>query len=193
MGCESCHGPGSLHVKSGGGPRQSVNPKEVARGLFSNVTSNVRAQFQSCPDRTSGAGRKNELRDCHNPHKGMAIKGGGTSMHQSVKGGGVAFMSALMTTCFPPNVIRRSQAGHLSFEHEQSARVASYCHSPHGSVNQRMLNNATTRLCLNPRAISRSSAFARKIFVEIVDHTTFPLRKDTCWSAVATRHRTPLK
>src|SRR5438045_5474381 len=34
MGCESCHGPGSLHVQSGGAARTIINPKRSPETCF---------------------------------------------------------------------------------------------------------------------------------------------------------------
>ena len=104
---------------------------------------NVRAQFQ-LPHRHPVLEGKMSCADCHNPHKGMAIKGGGTSMHQSVKGGGVAFMNA-NDTCFQCHTAQR---GPFVFEHEAVREGCVSCHSPHGSVNQRMLNERNYTLCL---------------------------------------------
>ena len=79
--------------------------------------------------------------DCHNPHKGMAIKGGGTNTQQSLKGGGLAFLSR-NETCFQCHTAQR---GPFVYEHEALRQGCVVCHSPHGSVNQRMLNARNQR------------------------------------------------
>src|SRR4029078_1785353 len=45
MGCESCHGRGSLHVQGGGDRSKSVNPRKSPDTCFQCHT-NVRASFE---------------------------------------------------------------------------------------------------------------------------------------------------
>ena len=68
MGCESCHGPGSLHVKSGGAAHTIVNPRRSPEACF-QCHLNVRAQFQ-LPHRHPVLEGKMSCADCHNPHVG---------------------------------------------------------------------------------------------------------------------------
>lgn len=174
MGCESCHGPGSMHVKSGGAAKTIVNPHKSPEACF-QCHLNVRAQFQ-LPHRHPVLEGKMSCADCHNPHKGMATKGGGTSTHQSVKGGGAAFLSA-NDTCFQCHTAQR---GPFVFEHEAVREGCVVCHSPHGSVNQRMLNERNYTLCL--KCHFQEQRVAGRIFLGDVDHTSF-LPQGTCWSA----------
>src|SRR6476661_8803998 len=78
MGCESCHGPGSLHVQGGGDRTKIVNPRKSPATCFQCHT-NVRAAFE-LPHHHPVLEGKVGCADCHNPHKGDAIKGGGTSL-----------------------------------------------------------------------------------------------------------------
>lgn len=174
VGCEGCHGPGSLHVKSGGAARTIVNPRKSPETCF-QCHLNVRAQFQ-LPHRHPVLEGKMSCSDCHNPHKGMAIKGGGTSTHQSVKGGGLAFMTA-NDTCFQCHTAQR---GPFVFEHEAVREGCVVCHSPHGSVNQRMLNERNYTLCL--KCHFQEQRVNGRLFIGDVDHSSF-LPQGTCWSA----------
>jgi hypothetical protein len=45
IGCESCHGPGSLHVNSGGANHTIINPRKSPETCF-QCHLEVRAQFQ---------------------------------------------------------------------------------------------------------------------------------------------------
>ena len=174
MGCESCHGPGSLHVKSGGAAHTIVNPGKSPEACF-QCHLEVRAKFE-LPHHHPVLEGKMSCVDCHNPHAGRAIKGGGTSMQQTLKGGGMAFLSE-NETCFQCHT---SQRGPFVFEHEALRDGCVVCHSPHGSVNQRMLNERNQTLCLKCHFEQQTSAGV--ILIGDVNHTNF-LPQGTCWSA----------
>ena len=174
IGCEGCHGPGSLHVQSGGGARTIINPGKSPETCF-QCHLNVRAQFQ-LPHRHPVVEGKMSCSDCHNPHKGMALKGGGTSGPQKVKGGGINFLGA-NDTCFQ---CHSAQRGPFVYEHEAVREGCVVCHSPHGSLNQRLLNERNYTLCL--KCHFQNQSVAGRIFIGDVDHTNF-LPQGTCWSA----------
>jgi predicted CXXCH cytochrome family protein len=54
------------------------------------------------------------------------------------------------------------------------------CHSPHGSVNQRLLNERNHTLCL--KCHFQQQTVGGSIVIGNVDHTFF-LPRGTCWSA----------
>ena len=174
MGCESCHGPGSLHVKSGGAAHTIVNPRKSPETCF-QCHLNLRSQFQ-LPHHHPVLEGKMSCADCHNPHKGKAIKGGGTTLEQSVHGGGIAFLNA-NDTCFQCHT---QQRGPFVYEHEAIREGCVSCHSPHGSVNQRMLNERNQTLCL--KCHFQEQKVPGRIFIGDIDHSSF-LPQGTCWSA----------
>jgi predicted CXXCH cytochrome family protein len=174
MGCESCHGPGSLHVKSGGERGTIVNPKKSPTTCF-QCHMEVRAKFD-LPHHHPVLEGKVSCADCHNPHKGDAIKGGGTNLPQSLKGGGMALLSQ-NETCFQCHTAQR---GPFVYEHEALREGCVSCHSPHGSVNQRMLTERNQTLCL--KCHFQQQTAPGRIFIGDTEHTTF-LPQGTCWSA----------
>ena len=174
MGCESCHGPGSLHVQSGGERTKIVNPRRSPATCFQCHTE-VRAAFQ-LPHHHPVLEGKVSCADCHNPHKGDAVKGGGTNVPQSVKGGGTMLLGH-NETCFQCHTAQR---GPFVFEHEAVREGCISCHSPHGSVNQRMLTQRNASLCLKCHFQQQTSD--GKIFIGDSDHST-RLPQGTCWSA----------
>jgi predicted CXXCH cytochrome family protein len=175
MGCESCHGPGSLHVKAGGGRNVFIiNPRKSPTTCFQCHTE-VRAAFL-LPHHHPVLEGKVSCADCHNPHKGDAIKGGGTNISQSVKGGGTEFL-AHNDTCLQCHTAQR---GPFVFEHEAVREGCISCHSPHGSVNQRMLNQRNQTLCL--KCHFQQQTTTGRILIGDSDHTT-RLPQGTCWSA----------
>lgn len=174
MGCESCHGPGSLHVAGGGDKSKIINPHKSPETCF-QCHATLRAQFQ-LPHHHPVLEGKMSCSDCHNPHKGKAIKGGGTSLQQHVVGGGLAFLSA-NDTCMQCHTAQR---GPFVYEHEAVREGCLVCHSPHGSVNQRMLNERNQTLCL--KCHFQEQKVAGRIFIGDVDHSSF-LPQGTCWSA----------
>jgi predicted CXXCH cytochrome family protein len=174
MGCESCHGPGSLHVSSGGGPKTIINPRKDPETCF-QCHLEVRAKFQLPHHHPVLEGRISCV-DCHNPHKGSAIKGGGTSLPQSIKGGGIALLSQ-NETCFQ---CHSAQRGPFVFEHEAVREGCVSCHSPHGSVNQRLLTERSAQLCL--KCHFQQQLANGRIFIGDSDHTN-RLPQGACWSA----------
>ena len=174
MGCESCHGPGSLHSQSGGASHTIVNPGKSPQACFA-CHLEVRAQFQLPHHHPVLEGRMN-CSDCHNPHKGNAIKSGGTNMAQAVRGGGVAFLGQ-NDTCFQ---CHSAQRGPWVYEHEALRQGCVVCHSPHGSVNQRLLNERNATLCLKCHLQEQTQP--GKILIGDIDHSSF-LQQGTCWSA----------
>lgn len=174
MGCESCHGPGSLHVKSGGERSKIINPRRSPATCFQCHTE-VRAAFE-LPHHHPVLEGKVSCADCHNPHRGDAVKGGGTNLPQSLKGGGTALLGH-NETCFQCHTAQR---GPFVFEHEAIREGCINCHSPHGSVNQRMLTQRNATLCLKCHFQQQTSD--GRIFIGDSDHST-RLPQGTCWSA----------
>lgn len=174
IGCESCHGPGSLHVSSGGAARTIVNPRRSPETCF-QCHLEVRAKFQ-LPHRHPVLEGKVSCADCHNPHKGMAIKGGGTNLPQAVRGGGIELLGQ-NDTCFQCHTAQR---GPFVFEHEALREGCVTCHSPHGSVNQRMLTARDANLCL--KCHFQEQRTDGRLYIGDSDHTT-RLQQGTCWSA----------
>jgi predicted CXXCH cytochrome family protein len=174
MGCESCHGPGSLHVAAGGDKSKIINPRRSADACF-QCHLEVRAKFEM-PHHHPVLEGKMSCADCHNPHIGRAIKGGGTSLPQSVKGGGTLLLGQ-NETCFQCHT---AQAGPFVFQHEALREGCVSCHSPHGSVNARLLNERNATLCL--KCHFQEQKTGGRIYIGDSDHTN-RLPQGTCWSA----------
>jgi predicted CXXCH cytochrome family protein len=163
IGCESCHGPGSLHVESGGAVDTIVNPKKSPDICF-QCHLDVQSRFQ-LPHRHPVLENFMSCNDCHNPHKGPAIRGGSTQIASSNE------------TCFRCHSV---QASPFVFEHEAMRDGCLACHQPHGSVNARMLTERNAVLCLKCHFQEQTTAGV--VLIGGRDHTAF-LSRGTCWSA----------
>ncbi len=131
VGCESCHGPGSLHVESGGKKGTIINPRKSPETCF-QCHLDKRAEF-SLPHHHPVLEGKMSCADCHNPHKGNMIKGGGTSFDSANE------------TCFQCHT---KQRGPFVIQHEAVREGCVTCHKVHGSVNDKMLTERNQNLCL---------------------------------------------
>ena len=162
VGCESCHGPGSLHVESGGAPNTIINPGKSPQVCF-QCHVDKEAEF-NLPSHHPVIEGKMSCADCHDPHKGNVIPGGTE----------LASLNSLCTKC------HTAQAGPFVFEHEAMREGCITCHNPHGSVNPRLLVARNATLCLRCHFQEQTTSGA--IYIGNVNHTTF-LSRGTCWSA----------
>ena len=163
IGCESCHGPGSLHVQTGGAAHTMVNPGKSPSVCF-QCHLDTRGQFNLASHHPVIEG-KVTCSDCHEPHKGSSIRGGGTAL------------ASEQQTCARCHT---AQAGPFVFEHEAVREGCSTCHTPHGSVNQKLLVSRDANLCV--KCHFQQQTAPGRVFIGGRDHTAF-LSRGTCWTA----------
>lgn len=169
-GCESCHGPGSLHVSSGGGARTIVNPRKDPETCF-QCHLEIRAKF-SLPYRHAVMEGRLGCGDCHDPHKGSMVKGGGAT--------NVMDRNDVCYQC------HTSQRGPFVFAHEAMREGCVTCHDPHGSVNQKMLIARNQMLCLKchfqQQNVPGQVTSPGQLMIGSVNHQRL-VTQGTCWSA----------
>lgn len=103
--------------------------------------------------------------DCHNVHEGSAIKGGAT-------------LEAANETC---TKCHTAEKGPFVFPHNAMKEGCVACHSPHGSVNQKMLAARDANLCLRCHAEVNAST-PGSLWAGGEDHRS-RLNSTTCWGA----------
>lgn len=162
VGCESCHGPGSLHDQSGGSRGTIINPRKSPEICF-ECHLDIASRFQLASHHPVLEG-KIGCGDCHNPHKDRVIPGG-TSL------------STEQDTCGKCHVAQR---GPFVFEHEAVREGCTTCHQPHGSVNARMLVERNAVLCL--KCHFQEQTVGGKIYIGGQEHSG-RLSRGTCWTA----------
>ncbi len=180
-GCESCHGPGSLHSDSGGevkppfiftagrpqtssfDARVGIPPARRVETACFRCHPDVRAQFD-LPSHHGVPEGKMSCIDCHSPHKGSIFRGGGTQL--------VSANEACLK-CHP------AQRGPYVFEHEALREGCTTCHTPHGSINAKLLTVRDANLCFKCHFQQVSGG---KVLIGGSDHT-LRLQQGTCWTA----------
>jgi predicted CXXCH cytochrome family protein len=181
VGCESCHGPGSVHAESGGdvlppysftagrpqsdsfGARVAVWPARSTETACFQCHSDVRGQFNLPSHHPVPEGRMT-CTACHSPHKGSIYRAGSTSLVSE---------NEFCLSC------HTAQRGPFTFEHEALREGCTVCHTVHGSVNAKMLTVRDANLCLKCHFQRVSGGV---ILIGGSDHT-LRLQQGTCWTA----------
>ena len=163
MGCESCHGPGSVHSKAGGGAGSIVNPAKNPETCF-QCHLDKRGEFALASAHPVMHG-KMSCSDCHDPHKGDAIRGGGVRM---------ASANDVCLKC------HEAQRGPFVFEHEALRDNCTTCHNPHGTVNPKMLKSRNSNLCLQCHYQQQT---ATGLYIGGRNHESNLRDRGTCWAA----------
>jgi predicted CXXCH cytochrome family protein len=169
LGCEACHGPGSLHVDAGGGKGKFiVNPDKDPSVCF-QCHLETDAQFSLQHRHPVKEGRMT-CSDCHNAH--------GEDIHNP-KGIFVARVNESCAKC------HREQARPRVFEHEAMREGCVTCHNVHGSINDKLLTERDNNLCLKCHA--QVAATPGTVNIGKMPHAGFGptefLKQGTCYSA----------
>lgn len=180
-GCESCHGPASVHSESGGETKPPYSftagrPQSTSYGaMLSTPTAratetvcftchaDVRGQF-SLPSHHPVPEGKMTCTECHPPHKGSIHLGGSTALRAQ---------DETCLKCHP------AQRGPHVFEHEAMREGCTTCHGVHGTVNAKMLTVRDSNLCLKCHFQQVQGGTIR---IGGADHTT-RVTQGTCWTA----------
>jgi predicted CXXCH cytochrome family protein len=181
VGCESCHGPTSLHAQSGGDvkppysftagrpafssfpARLAAPPARSTETVCFQCHLDVRGQFNLPSHHPLPEGQMS-CTDCHSPHKGSIHRGGGTEL------------LAANESCFR---CHSAQRGPHVFEHEAVHEGCATCHAPHGSVNAKLLTARNSTLCFKCHFQQVKGGV---ILIGGSDHTTRN-QQGTCWTA----------
>ena len=167
-GCESCHGPGSKHIASGGSASFIINPRHDPMSCF-QCHLDIHAEF-NLPQHHPVIEDHMSCVDCHDPH-------GGDIMKPTAGGLAMARENESCAQC------HRDQTRPFVFEHPAMSEGCTLCHNPHGSVNQKMLVISDPNLCLRCHAqVQGPNVPAGHIYIGNSDHTTF-LQAGTCWTS----------
>jgi len=180
-GCESCHGPASLHSDSGGetkppysfaagrpaannyGAQLSTPTPRATETVCYTCHAEVRGQF-GLPSHHPVPEGKMTCTVCHSPHKGHINRNGSTALR------------AQDETCLQCHPVQR---GPFVFEHEAMHEGCTTCHGAHGTVNAKMLTVRDSNLCMKCHF---QQVQGGQLLIGGSDHTV-RVQQGTCWTA----------
>lgn len=181
-GCESCHGPCSLHSDSGGevkppysftagrpqlaslGARLPLTRARAIETVCYNCHLDVRGQFNLPNHHPVPEGNMTCIQ-CHPPHQGVAFAAGGTQLLSQNQ------------NCLQ---CHEAEQGPFVFEHDAIHEGCTICHSPHGSINAKLLTERNSNLCM--KCHFQQVQPGGGILIGGIDHTT-KINQGACWSA----------
>jgi predicted CXXCH cytochrome family protein len=170
LGCEACHGPGSLHVEAGGGKGKFILSGKEADSCF-QCHLDKRVEF-SLASRHPVREGKMHCTACHNPH-GEDINVPAGALQQRA--------DAVCAQC------HKEQARPRVFEHEAMREGCLTCHNPHGSINPKLLVQRDNNLCLKCHAQVAMPNTSGTVIIGQTPHAGFAgnslLQQGTCFSA----------
>ncbi len=133
--CETCHGPGSLHVE-GRGDKSKIIRANAETACF-KCHLDVKGKFMLQYHHPVPEGRMS-CTDCHDMH-GKDVRATGGKM---LLGAGLLGKSDKCFKC------HKEQRGPFVFEHEAMREGCPICHNPHGSINDKLLVAGPTITCI---------------------------------------------
>ena len=157
-GCESCHGPGSLHVDKGGGKGAGgliTFSKKDSSDMKSAVCLNCHENSTQLALWDSGVHKKKDVscNDCHSIHSGpKAAMGYGTGLSPLGYLPGPEYV-----TCGKCHLDIKAQINRRSHHPIVEGRITcSNCHQPHGSMGPSQIKaDSINQLCYKCHADKR--------------------------------------
>ncbi len=128
--CESCHGPASLHIE-GLGDKSKIIRADAETACY-GCHLDVKGKFMLQHHHPVPEGRMT-CSDCHNMHG------------KDVRATGGAMLLGQDEACFK---CHKEQRGPFVFEHEAMREGCSICHTPHGSITDKLLVAGKTITCV---------------------------------------------
>jgi len=172
LGCEGCHGPGSLHVDAGGGTKADrfiISGKNPDNCFQCHLDKRAEFSLQYHHPVTEG---RMDCTACHNPH--------GANIHATPE----IPLGRSNETC---SQCHRNQSRPHVFEHEALREGCVECHNPHGSINSKLLVQRDNNLCLKCHAQVAMPGTKGTTYIGTMPHAGFSptefLKQGTCFSA----------